>query len=157
MKKFFYFLVTCIVVLILTTYLIVPDLKAQTKVDLSGLNIRASKGDTVWVLLSHIKPDKCEQFEKVVHEILWPVAYKLDPIDQQVAKQTRVLHPVKMNADSTYTYIFLMDPLIPKANYSAMYYLKKGYGEEKAKEYYKMFEECFASPQIGYTVIQSQY
>jgi len=157
MKKFMFFIGVFIALGIFVVFMSISEQKAQTTKDLSGSTMRASKGDTVWVLLNQIKADKREQFEKFVHEILWPVALKLDPIDQKVAKQTRVLHPVEMNKDSTYTYVFLMDPLIPGASYEVMYYLKKGYGEEKAKEYSKVFEECYASPQIGYTLIQSQH
>jgi len=74
-----------------------------------------------------------------------------------VFRQTRVLHPVKPNEDGTYTYVFLMDPLIPDADYSILNYLKKMYGEEKANEYYKMFTESLNRPQEGYKVIQSRY
>ena len=157
MKRFIYFTMVFILLFVFSIVLINTDQKAHATKDLTGSSVRAAKGDTVWVLLNHIKADKCEQFEKFVHEILWPVALKLDAIDQKVAKQTRVLHPVEMNEDSTYTYVFLMDPAIPNANYQVMYYLKKGYGEEKAKEYSKMFEECYANPQVGYTLIQSQH
>jgi hypothetical protein len=157
MKRFIYFTVFFILLFVFSIFMINPDQNSQTTKDQSGLMMRASTGDTVWIFLNQIKADKREQFEKFVHEILWPVALKLDPIDQKVAKQTRVLHPVEMNKDSTYTYIFLMDPVIPGASYEVIYYLKKGYGEEKAKEYSKMFEECYASPQVGYTLIQSQH
>jgi|GEM_PF-389837 len=157
MKQFSHFFVTFVVAFILTTFLIVPDLNAQTKADLSGANIRAAKGDTVWVLLNHIKHDKRQQFEKFIHEIFWPKAAKLNPEDQQAFKQTRVLHPVKMNDDSTYTYIFLMDPLIPNGNYNILYYLKKMYDEAKAKEYYKMWSECYKRSQEPFVVTQSQY
>ena len=156
MKRFIYFTVFFILLFVFSIFIINPGQKAATSNDLSGSLIRAAEGDTVWVLLNHIKADEREQFEKFVHEILWPVALKLDVIDQKVAKQTRVLHPIEMNKDSTYTYVFLMDPAIPNANYQVMYYLKKGYGEEKAKEYSKMFEECYARPQVGYMLIQSQ-
>jgi len=157
MKKYIYFTVFFILLFIFAILMINTDQKAQTTKDQSGSTMRASKGDTVWVLLNHIKADKCEQFEKFVHEILWPITPKLDPADQKVLRQTRILHPIEMNKDSTYTYVALMDPAIPNANYQMMYYLKKGYGEEKAKEYSKMVGECYASPQVGYTLIQSQH
>ena len=118
---------------------------------------RATEGNTVWVLLNHVKPDKRKQFEKFIHEIFWPEAEKLEPADQQVFGQTRVLHPVESNEDGTYTYVFLMDPLITDADYSILNYLKKMYDEEKANEYYKMFTESLNRPQEGYKVIQSQY
>lgn len=47
--------------------------------------------------------------------------------------------------------------MIQGANYQFSYYLKKKYDEEKTKEYLKMADECFASPQTGYTVVQSQH
>ena len=157
MKRFIYFTVFFILLFIFAILMINTDQKAQTTKDQSGSTMRASKGDTVWVLLNHIKADKCEQFEKFVHEILWPIAQKSDPIDQQVTKQTRVLHPVEMNEDSTYTYVFIMDPVIQDAKYQFSYYLKKEYDEEKTKEYLNMVYECYATPQTGYTVVQSQH
>lgn len=157
MKRFIYFTVFFILLLVFSIFLINSDQKAQTTKDPPGSTMRAAKGDTVWVLLNHIKADKCQQFEKFVHDILWPIALESDPISQQVAHHTRVLHPVEMNKDSTYTYIFIMDPVIQGANYQFSYYLKKKYDEVKTKEYLKMADECFASPQTGYTVVQSQH
>ncbi|NOZ63176.1 MAG: hypothetical protein GXO74_16105 [Calditrichaeota bacterium] len=157
MKKLSYSLATFIVILILATYFNIPDLAAQTKIDLSGANIRAVEGDTVWVLLNHIKHDKRQQFEKFIQEIFWPKADELAPAVRQVFLNTRVLHPVNMNKDSTYTYVFLMDPVITKGNYNISYLLKKMYSEDKAKEYYAMWKDCYSSPQVGYVLIQSQY
>lgn len=157
MKKLSNYFATFIIVLISTICLIIPDLKAQTEVDLSGANMRAAEGDTVRVMLNHIKHDKRQQFEKFIHEIFWPKAVKLEPDDLQAFKQTRVLHPVEMNKDSTFTYVFLMDPLISNTNYSILNFLNKMYGEEKAKEYIKLYTESFNVPQVGFTLIQSQY
>ena len=72
-------------------------------------------------------------------------------------KQTRVLHPIEMNKDSTYTYVFLMDPVVPKTSYSILYLLSKMYTEEKAKEYYELYIETLNVPQERYAFIQSQY
>jgi hypothetical protein len=81
-------------------------------------------------LLNRIKPDKCQQFEKLIHEVLWSKAGELPPDEQQVAAHTRVLHPVEMDKDSAYVYVFLMDPVITGADYRFQYYLTKLYGEE---------------------------
>jgi hypothetical protein len=157
MKRFIYFTVFFILLFVFSIFMIIPDQMAQTTKDLSGSTMRAAKGDTVWVLLNHIKADKCEQFEKFVHEILWPIALESDLISQQAGNHTRVLHPLKMNEDSTYTYVFIMDPVIQDANYQFSYYLKKKYDEEKTKEYLNMVSDCYATPQTGYTVVQSQH
>lgn len=157
MKRFIYFAVFFILLFVFSIVLINTDQKAQTTKDQPESTMRTAKGDTVWVLLNHIKADKCEQFEKFVHEILWPIALESDQISQQVAHHTRVLHPVEMNEDSTYTYVFIMDPVIQDASYQFSHYLKKKYDEEKTKKYLKMVNECYASPQIGYSVIQSEH
>jgi hypothetical protein len=138
-------------------FIFIHDVKAQKTTGLSGATIRAAKGDTVWVILNHIKPEKRNVFEKFIQEILMPQAAKLSPADQQAFKQVRVLYPAMMNEDSTFTYVFLVDPVIPQANYSILDALKKMYGEDKAVEYLKMFTESLAAPQKVYAVIQSQY
>ena len=77
MKKLSQCIVTFIILLISATCLIIPDSKAQTEVDVSGPTIRAVKGDTLWILLNHVKHNKRQQFEKFIHETFWPKATKL--------------------------------------------------------------------------------
>jgi len=71
---------------------------------------RAAKGDTVWVIINHIKAEKKEQFEKFITETLWGGSNKLKGNDRTVFKQTRVLYPTKPEADGTLSYVFIMDP-----------------------------------------------
>lgn len=117
----------------------------------------AAEGQKVWVLINHIKADKRQQFEQFVHEIFWPMAARLSPEEQRIFRQTRVLHPTKAEADGTYSYIFIMDPLIEGADYGIGSLLKKMYGNEKGLAYSKMVEETFAREQTQYLVIQSKY
>ena len=123
----------------------------------SSIKARAAEGDSVWVIINHIKPDKREQFEKFVHEVFWPKASNLSADEQRLFKQTRVLHPTEPEADGTYSYIFLMDPLIPGGNYEIDYLLKKIYGEGKWEQHSKMLGETFAREQTQYVVVQSKY
>jgi len=157
MKKFDCLIGVLIALFVILFSFVTTNAIAQTTEGLSGSKIRAVTGDTVWVLLNHIKADKREEFEKFIHEIFWPKAANLDETDQQVFRQTRVLHPVEMNKDSTYTYVFLMDPVIPGKNYEILDLLKKMYSEEQAKEYYDKFDECYVGPQTWYKLIQSQH
>lgn len=157
MKKYVHFIGALIALVVVVFLSGTTDVNAQTKKKLSGTAIRASKGDTVWVVLNHVKSDKREQFEKFIHEIFWPASNKLGPAEQQAFKQTRVLHPVEPNEDGTYTYVFLMDPVISGANYSILNYLEKMYGEKKAQEYAAMFNDALNTPQVGYTLVQSEY
>jgi hypothetical protein len=116
---------------------------------------RAKNGDTVWVLINHVKADKRQQFEQFVHQIFWDSSSKLSAADQQVFRQTRVLHPTAPEKDGTYSYIFLMDPYIPGGNYDIHALLNKMYGEPKASQYNKMFDETTAADQTQYLEVQS--
>ncbi len=114
--------------------------------------IRAAKGEQMWVLLNHVKADKWEQHEHFVHHILMPAAEKVDPA---AFRHTRFLHPAEQNEDGTYTSVWLMDPVIEGADYDILGLLTKAYGEEQAKQYVQLWEESLASPQVGYSLIQS--
>ena len=154
MKKSLYLMAGLLTLILL---LIVPDLQAQTADKMPAVKQRAAEGDTVWVLLNHIKYDKRQDFEKFTDEIFWPKAATLDAADQRAFNQTRVLYPTEMNDDSTYTYVFIMDPVIPGEDYSISKFLTKMYGAEKAEEYLKSFEDWYASPQIRYVLVQTKW
>ncbi len=153
MKKVFVLLVLALVATTLT-----PSTNWAQGKNKKVRNVTAkpvATGDEVWVIVNTIKADKREQFEKFVFEIFWPGAKKLSMADQQAFKSTRVLTPTKANEDGTYTYLFIMDPVIPGANYSIDKFLIKMFGEKKAAEYGKMFDETAVKPQIDYIQKQS--
>jgi hypothetical protein len=114
----------------------------------------ARPGETMWVLLNHIKADKREQFERFVREVLEPVAKQVEP---NTVRHVRLLLPTAPNEDGSYTYIFLMDPVIDGADYTIIGTLAKIHGQEAAEGYRREFEACFAQPQIAYEVVQSPF
>ncbi|MFN8345132.1 MAG: hypothetical protein U0X91_09015 [Spirosomataceae bacterium] len=117
----------------------------------------AKSGETVWIFLNPVKKDKRQQFEKFLHVIFWPGAKKLSAADQQVFKQTRILHPTKPEPDGTYSYFFVMDPAIKEGDYDILSLLTKMYGAAKAKEHYKLFEDSLLNgKQKGYIETQSK-
>ena len=117
----------------------------------------AVEGDSVWVIINHVKPGKREQFEKFLHEIFWPMASKLTVEEQQLFKQTRILHPTGPEEDGTYSYVFIMDPLVTGGNYGITSLLRKQYGEEQGAAYAKMFDDAQARPQKIYSLVQSKH
>lgn len=117
----------------------------------------AMQGDSVWIIISPVKADKRAVFEKFVHEIFWPGASKLSKEEQKLFRQARILHPVAPEADGTYSYIFFIDPVVTGGNYGVMDLLTKMYGEAKAKEYNKLWEEAAAGEQKSYRVVQSRH
>lgn len=116
----------------------------------------ASSGQTVWVCLDPIKKDKRAQYERFLHEIFWPGAAKLSPAEQRVFRQTRILHPTKAETDGSYSYFFVMDPVIKGGDYDIESLLTKMYGKAKATEYFKLYTTAHARPQVSYVVTQSK-
>ena len=116
--------------------------------------VRAVGGERMWIRLNHVKADKRELFERYIHDILQPAVEQVEPA---MFRQVRFLHPTAPNEDGTYTYVFLMDPLIEGADYGIRNLLKRAYGDEQAAAYDQMWDEAVASPQAGYELIQSPW
>jgi hypothetical protein len=116
--------------------------------------IRASAGENVWVLLTHIKADKREAFEHFMQNILIPAAQQAAP---EVYRHVRFLRPTEPNEDGTYTYIFLPDPLLPDGEYGIVELLKQVYPAEQVTEYLQVWDDSLASPQVGYEVVQTSW
>ena len=117
---------------------------------------RSKSGETVWVIVNPVKAGKQAQYERFLHQIFWPGASKLSKEEQKTFRQTRILHPTKAEKNGTFAYFFIMDPVIKGANYDIHSLLKKMYGEPKATEYYKLYTDATAGPQIQYLETQSK-
>lgn len=118
---------------------------------------RAVAGDTVWVIVNHVKPDQRSQFERFVEDVFWGTASRLGAHEQRAFRQTRVLYPTAPEEDGTYAYLFVMDPLIPGMNYSIYDFLVTMYGEADAAKHYRAFEATLAEPFRQYLSVQSAY
>ena len=116
----------------------------------------ARSGETVLVCLDPIKKDKRAQYERFLHEIFWAGMSKLSPADQKMMRQTRILHPTKAEADGTYSYFFVMDPVVKGGNYDIESALTKMYGKAKATEYLKLSSTAHAREQVCYYETQSK-
>jgi hypothetical protein len=111
----------------------------QSKNTATPTNKNAKLNQTVWLCTYRVKADKQKEYEHFVHDIFWPGAKKLSKAEQQVFRQTRVMHPLKAEADGTYIYSFLMDPVIEGGDYEIDSLLKKMFGEKTGAEYFKQF------------------
>jgi hypothetical protein len=121
-----------------------------------GTRLMAKAGEEVHVWAYPVKADKRKQYEHFVHDIFWPGASKLPAREQQVFRQTRVMHPIKANADGSYTYLFIMDPMVKGGDYDIESLIKKMYGTKQGSEYYKLFQGAVTGKDVGYTMIQSK-
>ena len=114
---------------------------------------------TLWVLLNHVKADQRASFETFAYERLQPALKKAaasDPLMRKVHSQTRMLAPQEANADGTWTYIWLMDPVVPGADYSYRAILEKAYSKQETDAAIALMESAMAGPQVGYAVAASK-
>lgn len=117
--------------------------------------MRGIVGDTVRVIINHVSADKRAQFEHFAHDILAPAMAKVAPSDPATARQlrqARLLAPTRPERDSTWSYVFIVDPVVTSRSYSFPELLTKAYGAEKANEYLQLFREALARPQETYLV-----
>jgi hypothetical protein len=114
--------------------------------------------DTVWVLLNHVKADQRTAFETFAYEHLMPAVEKVassDPVVKRLRNHTRLLVPKEPNADGTYTYIWLMDPVVPEADYSYRGILSKVYSKERTDAALALVDGAMSGPQVGYVLAPS--
>ena len=116
-------------------------------------NIRAHEGQDMWVILNHVRADKKETFEHFLHAILMPAVAHVEP---EVYNKVRVLHPTMPNKDGSYTYVFLMDPLVLEGEYNVENILFEFYKPDLAREYIKIWSEALID-QVEYDLIQSAW
>ena len=138
-------------------FILCTGLYAQNNSNISSV---AAPGDPMWVILNHVKADKRAQFEKFVYEILLPALEenaKNDSKTRNLIEQTRMLEPRRANKDSSYTYIWLMDPIVKDADYSYPGILNRVHSPEETEKYISMQKECLVGPQVSYRVKQGRW
>jgi predicted ester cyclase len=108
--------------------------------------VAENNASKVWVLVNNIKDNAKTEYEKWMTDIFFkPMNNTKDPFLAQQNASTRWLTPAKQNSDKTWTYVFLMDPVIPNANYDIESYLKKTYGEAQGKAYMIQYQNFIAT------------
>ena len=113
---------------------------------------RSALDDTVMIIYNYVKADKVENFKKFNNEFLHPLFLKGN---SPAARSARMLEPLMANEDGTYTYIYLMDPVISTPGaYAFLPPLREEYGEEKAREIIKEgFTDALARPQVEHSFV----
>lgn len=122
--------------------------------------MRGAPGDTVRVIVNHVRPDKRDQFEHFVHDVLYPAMRQEAPTNQTSALQmrrARLLRPTAPSADSTLPYVFIVDPVVTSAGYSFPRLLTSVFGQAKGNEYWQLFRETLARPQETYLVVNERW
>ena len=114
------------------------------------VNYNSKADENQLVILSHIKSNKNDKFDKILFDEVMVAAAEYqddDPnkqkLNDKAMRSFEILKPASMNQDSTWTYIFIADPYVEGALYNIMPSLKQKYGEEGAEEVFGRWSECF--------------
>ncbi|MFO7574458.1 MAG: nuclear transport factor 2 family protein [Bacteroidales bacterium] len=108
---------------------------------------RAVENDTIMIIHNYIRADKVEDFRKFSYDLIRIALKENSPS----SRSARMLEPLTANDDGTYTYIYLMDPVISTPGaYAFLPPLAREYGEEKAREIIKFgFSDALVRPQVS--------
>src|SRR5262245_50918174 len=118
---------------------------------------QAKKGERVNIVITTVKAGKQHQFEDYMTKFEAAVekARKMDATMEKVAAQTRALYPAKANEDGTFTYVFLMDPVLPDpSSYDMIEILKMVLKEDEVNRLEEQLEDAMGGPQQVLELVQ---
>ena len=115
---------------------------------------RAAQGQPVLVCVSTIKADKREEFRRYLEEVKGPAVRAIKPA---VHSSVRLLEPSQPNADGTWTFVWLMDPMIEGEDYEEAPIYEAFYGPEQVAQRLRGWDECHATEQVCYELVQSTW
>ncbi len=119
---------------------------------------RAGEGQNAFFAFLDVKADMKEEFEQMMHDMIFDKAAEADHQAEFIAGKSRILHPFKENDEGTLTYLVMIDPMYEgNYNFTTGNLLRKIYGEEKGKELSDRFDATLAGPQKSYFMTQSRH
>jgi len=111
----------------------------------------------VFTVLNQIKYSKKDEYKDLLYDKVIPAlrAYKdisdeKDKLNQMVNDGMYVIEPKSIGDDSTWMFVYIVNPYIKGANYNIIPPLKQMYGDKEAKEIFKRWNKCYSSKQIAY-------
>jgi hypothetical protein len=119
---------------------------------------RANYSDLVLVVIVKVKDESKKDFETWVDEVLYNALNNSESeMKKAQLKATRWLEPTKQNGDGSWTYSWIMDPVIPKTNYDIQPFLINEYGEKAGKDHWQKYLTFMAGPPQSYMFTQTDY
>ena len=118
---------------------------------------RAAAGDTVSLVQYYVRPDGRARFEQFVRESYWPAvqqAARTDPARFAGFQRMRIIFPVRANPDGSWTYVFMLDPMVSGDSYSMRDLLQQVYPAD-ADQRYQTWAQTWARPFTSQVFVQS--
>lgn len=117
----------------------------------------AKEGEQVWLIINYVKNESKQSFEQFMDEVFFKVLSKSTaPQRAEQSQKTRWLTPAKQNEDGTWTYVFIMDPVVANAEYDIEKLFQEQYSPEKSTELFKQYESYIARSDF-HAIIQSKH
>ena len=120
---------------------------------------RAMPGDSVWMILNHVKPDQRDSFERFLETVLMPALEQgapENPLYRNMMDHGRILYPTEANEDGTFTYVYLLERYTA-GDYSYRSLLEQVYTTEQTEEYLQIPSEALDRSQEAYITTQTRW
>ena len=118
-------------------------------------------GDSIFFVDHHVRADARQQFEEFARDVLWPAFQRSGAPGGTVRgdyllQRIRLLKPSAANEDGSYTYTFILDPLVPGLTYNVLEILRGAYGDEEALRHYGTWTGTWSSDFTVRRFVQSR-
>lgn len=124
----------------------------------SPMGGRAVAGDTVSLVQYYVRPDGRDRFERFVRESYWPAVQEVarkNPERVRGFRQARIIFPTRANPDGSFTYVFLLDPMVTGESYRILELLQQVYPAAEAEQRYRQWAETWIRPFTSQVFVQS--
>jgi hypothetical protein len=107
-------------------------------------------GDSIFFVDHYVRADARQTFEDFVRDVLWPAFQRsgapgVSAPGEYLLQRIRFLKPQAANEDGSYTYTFILDPLVPGVSYNVLEFLRNAYGEAEALKHYATWTGTWSS------------
>jgi uncharacterized protein (TIGR02246 family) len=124
--------------------------------DMPASRTVAHQGQHMQVVVYQIKANRRQDFENFVRQTLVPAIDQSKPANGMAVKHTRFMIPDRAEADGSYRYMFVMDPLIEGVDYGIEAIMIQKYGEQQAKGLVNDLNSMQAGPFQAFAGTQSE-
>jgi hypothetical protein len=128
----------------------------QSQIPGAGAAGVASAGDIVYLIEHHVQPERREQFELFVQDVLWPAFQRSASAAGRPVPRIRLLIPEAATDDGSYPYTFVLDPIVAGEPYNVLDVLREAYGAEEALRHYGLYTATWADDFTARRFVQSR-
>lgn len=135
-----------------------PELQPtpESQMPVPGAGAFARAGDVVYLIEHHVQPERREQFELFVQDVLWPAFQRNASAAGRPAPRIRLLIPEAASDNGSYPYTFVLDPIVAGESYNVLDVLREAYGAEEALRHYGLFTATWADDFTSHRFVQAR-